>query len=760
MKENFRNINRRSFVGKTGKLAAGFTLLRGSVLIDQAVSDSPEHVKNQVAGNEHIKSADISDNGSKSLLSDLRWWEKEPMRIIEFEEGFEFREKAELLKGLGANMEHLTRFTDTSPGTSFLDAHNLFKGKKVNFTSLKDYLNEAHRNDIKVVIYYNVHAIEINYARQHPEWQQIQDDGKPIEDVYSVDSSFCINSPWREEVFATLKKLAAYEIDGVFYDGPIFFSRTCRCESCKREFKQRYLKDMPFKSNLSAGNSGNEWKEIIEFQSDSIALFLRESNKILKDINPGILLYMNGNTLGPSWPTGRDNRKIIRETDILGAEGGFLYGEFKEPIYKPGAMAKLLEAQAGGKPAVVFDAAKQGPWSFSTLPEGEISILYSQTITSQGNVWLAISNVSEFQDKEVDVIRKYNRLIKENPDPFFKTESMAKIAIVWPQKSANYYSGSSVPLTDFTKEMNKEKAGNTEAEFYGFYDGLSRGHFPFDVLDEESLKGDLKKYDLIILPNATCFEREEAEKIRKFVREGGNIISTFETSHYNEYGKKLDNFELSDVFGIENSGEVFGPLNWDYVVPEDDKHFSLKNIRNRYIKAPSYGLKLKVKAKTPLLFCKPLPGSYSGSPESSAWPFLIENEFGKGKSVYIAGTFGGSLYKFHFPEYYQILFNLASKFSEPMIRLENAPSSIELNIRRKENLVFLYLINFTSEMKRPVERIIPVTEIKIYIVLQEKVNSIKALLLGKNIEFTTEENTISLVIPIIEDYEVLKIDLY
>jgi hypothetical protein len=759
MKENSKNINRRSFVGKTGAMAAGLTLLPGSFLISRAKNVQGDKLNNVSYGTGTRGSLKGKSEEGVSKISEEKWWEKEPLRIVELEEGYEYEEKFELLKDLGANMEHVTRFTDTSPGTSFLDAHNLYGGKKVNFASLEDYLNKAHNSSIKVVIYYNVHAILASYARQHRDWQQIQDDGKPIEDVYIVDSSFCINSPWREEVFQTLRKLASYEIDGVFYDGPIFFSRTCYCESCKKMFRERFLKDLPSKTELSSSRDNQDWKKIIEFQSDSIANFLKDSNKILKDINPQILFYMNGNTLGPSWPTGRDNRKIIKETDILGAEGGFLYGELTEPIYKPGAMAKLLETQAEGKPTVVFDAAKQGPWAFSTLPRGEISILYSQTITHQANVWLAITDDPYLHSKEMDVIRKYNRFIKENPDPFFKTESMAKIALLWPQKAGNYYNGSSVPLTDFTKEMKAVKAGNTGEEFYGFYDGLARGHFPFDVLDEESLNNDLNKYDLIIFPNATCLKKEEAVKIRAFVNGGGNIISTFETSLYNENGKKLDNFELQDVFGIENSGDVFGPLNWDYLSPGNDQHFSLKEIRNRYLNAPAYGLKLKAKASVPVFFCDPLPGSYSGNPKASSFPFIVENVFGKGKSVYFAGTFGGSLYKFHFPEYYQILNNLVNEFSKPFVRLENAPSSIEVSARKKGNSLFLYFINFTSEMKRPIQRIIPCTNIRIDILLNEKVKSLKALRLEKNIKFTSKGNSVSFVLPVIEDYEVVAIKL-
>jgi hypothetical protein len=728
MRKSSNNINRRSFVGITGTAAAGITFLPSS-LFDAIVKDG---------------------NG---------WWEKEPLRIIEFEQGYEFSEKFDLLKDMGANMEHVTRFTDTSPGTSFLDAHNLYSGKKINFGSLKEYLAEAKKREIRVVIYYNVHAIAIDYARQHSDWQQVKADGKPIEDVYTVDSSFCINSPWRDEVFQTLRKLAAYEIDGIFYDGPIFFAGTCYCESCKRKFREKYLKDLPSKAELASNRVLPEWREIIEFQSDSIAEFLRESNKIIKENNPQILFYMNGNTLAPSWPTGRNNRKIARETDILGAEGGFLYGEFKEPVYKPGAMGKLLETQSGGKPTVVFDNAKQGPWAFSSLPAGEISILYSQTITSQANVWLSVSAASNLHPSETDVIKKYNRLIKDNPDPFIRTTSMAGIALVWPQNSGNYYSGSSVPLTDFTKEMKPEKAGSTEEEFYGFYNGLARGHFPFDVLDEEALNSDPGKYQLIILPNVTCLSKSEAEKIRNYVRNGGNIISTFETSLYDATGKKLDNFELRDIFGTDNYNDIFGPLNWDYISPEERDHFSLKEIRNRYLNAPTYGVKIRTQAKVPVFFSKPLPGSYAGSPEISDLPFMVENTYGKGRSIYLAGTFGGSLKKFHFPEYYQLLNNIVSEFCKPVLRLENAPSSVEVSLRRNENCVFIYLINFTSEMKRPIQKIISCPDIRIEVTLAEKVKSLKSLCQKQSLQFTNTANSVSFVLPVLEDYEVLKLEL-
>lgn len=754
MNKDPKSISRRSFLGKTGTLAAGLTFINTSSLSGK---ETYSGARDFPLTHGITEPGLFAETGNMITNYEEKWWQREPLRIIELEEGYNPSAKMELLKDLGAGMEHVTRFTDTSPGTSFLDAHNLFGGEKVNFNTLDPYLAEAHKNNIRVVIYFNVHAIEMSYARKHPDWQQIRDDGKPVEDVYIVDSSFCINSPWREEVFQTVRKLASYNIDGIFYDGPIFFAGSCYCESCRNLFREKYKKEIPSKTGLSVSRQSKGWSEIIEFQSDSIVRFLNDTNKILKEANPQLLFYMNGNTLGPSWPTGRDNRKIICETDILGAEGGFLYGEMAEPVYKPGAMAKLLETQAGGKPTVVFNAAKQSPWAFSILPPGEISIQYGQTITHQANVWLAIGPNPGMHREQIRVIRNYNNFIRENPDPYIKTESLASVALLWPHQSGNYYTGSSVPLTDFTKEMKAVKAGSLSDEFYGFYDGLSRNHITFDVIDEEALNNIPQRYDLIILPNATCLSSEAAGKVRDFVKNGGNIISTFETSLYNESGLKYDNFQLADVFGAENPADIFGPLNWDYITPSDNNHFTIKNIKQKYLNAPSYGLKTKAISGAPVMFCKPLPGSYSGSPVLSEYPFIIDNRYGKGRSLYMAGTFGGSLNRFHFPEYYMVLLNMVSQLSNQILRTENIPSSVEVNLRKKGNSVFLYLINFTSEMRRPIQRIIPVYDLKLELATNRTVKGIRALWTGKDMEFVNNGTSVSFNIPSVENYEVLEI---
>jgi hypothetical protein len=58
-------------------------------------------------------------------------------------------------------------------------------------------------------------------------------------------------------------------------------------------------------------------------------------------------------------------------------------------------------------------------------------------------------------------------------------------------------------------------------------------------------------HDLVILPDQRYLTPEVTEKLRTFVRNGGNLIATHRTSLYNEAGEMAWNFVLADLFGVD-----------------------------------------------------------------------------------------------------------------------------------------------------------------------------------------------------------------
>ena len=687
------------------------------------------------------------------------WWEKEPLRIIEICNALDLnaiapRQEIDAVLRLGGNAQHFHCMNQVGglDDTGFYFKTSM--SRRDNQDRLGAYLPLAHRKGIRVIVYFNVHWYSREFGKQHPDWQQIKEGGNPIDDVYTTGTSFCVNSPYREWVFQIVEDLCKYELDGIFYDGPVFFDSTCYCGSCQRLFMERTGQDLPLKSNRTMAL----WREMIEFQSDSIARFLADSNSIIKKANPEILFCMNGNSNWPHWPSGRDNHKIILHTDLLGAEGGFIYGDLNQtPIYKPGIAARLLRNQAGHKPALVFDCAGHKPWSWYLLPRREIEILLAETLAGGANFWIPFFP-SDLSQPELATVAEYCRLVKKHREAFFNTESLAKVALLWPSTSAEVYEGSSVPLTDFTKEMHAKAIGDIAQEFLGFYEGLARAQVPFDVIDEQNFC-DLSKYDLLIFPNAAALSKDSCQDLRDFVRTGGNVVASFETSLYDEYGKRQDDFQLSDVLGVNFNQRVFGPMNWDYVNLDLERNSKFLNgLTKDLVPAPLYGIEVRPTVSTVLSrYCSKLMGCYDHTPQISAMPFLVSNKYGKGQAVYVAGTFGISVANFRFPEYLTMVRNLASALSKSTVKISNAPW-IEVSLRRANNEIFLHLINQTCGLKRPITHVQPMANLSIELP-RIRAQGARALISDRKLAVRKSKDGTSVVLPSIEEYEVIALKL-
>jgi len=689
------------------------------------------------------------------------WWERKPLRIMEVTESFRdlgagsAAEDAQIRADHHANVEH---FHCMSINAGMDDMRFFFKTSvagQPHVDRLAAYLPEAHRRGIKVIVYVNVHWYSMEFARKHPEWVQIKEDGQPLDGVYKTGTSFCVNSAYREWVFQIVRDLCAYDIDGIFYDGPIFFASTCYCPACQAKYRARYGTDLPRKSD----RRGADFIKLLEFQSDSLVDFLHDTREVIKSINPQIAFYMNGGGRTANWPTARLNRKLVVEQDLLGSEGGFIYGDLRmTPLWKPGCEAKLMEAQAGGKPTVIFDCAGHKSWNWYTLPEAEIELLYADTIANAGNVWFAVFP-DDVGQPELRAIARMNAHVRDNAAYYTDTRSAAEVALVWSDVTANFYLGSEVARSDFTANIQGSEAGNVYAEFAGFYDALFRNHVPFDVVDDVTLeREDLSRYRLIVLPNVAAMSAGAAERLRAWVQDGGTLLGSFETSLYDATGHRLDHFQLGDLFGVQASNIVEGPRRWDYVTPVLGEHALLSGITKRWFPSPAYYLQVALKGGRGLLnFTEALAGSYDHIPVTSSDPALVVNRVGDGYGVYLAGDAGNCIDRFRFREYYQLVGNLVRWAAPSPVVLGNAPSSLEVVLRaqRDPDRLLLHLVNFTGDMQRPINHINVVKNLHITLRGVCEVTGVRALRAGVDLAWTLNEGTLECVLPRVEAYEVV-----
>jgi hypothetical protein len=692
------------------------------------------------------------------------WWEQDPLRILDYGGAFgqvaspSPAELAARKASLAYNSEHL-HVMEMSGG---LDDQGFFFSSKMagrkNEDYLRRYLPEAKKRGLRVIVYFNVHWYKHSFGDKHRDWLQVREDGRPLTGVYETGTDFCVNGPWREWCFQILRDLCAYPIDGIFYDGPIFFPDTCYCRYCREKFRTLHGAELPSKKE----RKGKAFWELLEFQAGSLREYLRDSRKVIKSINPDVAFYMNGGVRGANWATGRLNRILVPEQDILGSEGGFLSGDLLHvPVWKPGVTARLLETQAPDKARVIFSAASHKPWTFSLLPEPELRLLYASSIANGASVWFGVTP-SEFAQPEMKAVTEMNRFVAKNAGFYRQARSEASAALVWSDTTANFYAGADAQLIDIDRVPQRSEVGNLDGEFSGLAEALLRTQTPFDVIDDVTLeREELSRYAAIFLPNVACLSQLAARHLADYVRSGGNLFATFETSLFDETGMRRADFALAEVLGVSEARRIAGPHRWDFMKPRGASPL-LEGLQREFVPSPVYHVVVKPRGGEALLhFTKPLAGRYDGIPEVSDDPALVVHRFGKGRAIYCSGDLGNAIHSFHLADFFRLIENVARGIAPSPVVIENAPRSMEVVLRSQEQgrRLLLHLINFTGEMTRPIRRVLPIENVRVTLRAKGELNTIRALMRPQT--FTPrriDPERVQFVVPRIEEYEVVVLE--
>ena len=69
----------------------------------------------------------------------------------------------------------------------------------------------------------------------------------------------------------------------------------------------------------------------------------------------------------------------------------------------------------------------------------------------------------------------------------------------------------------------------------GAFRAIFEKHWPVRILTEYDLEdADLHGVRVLMLPDVACLSARAAEVVRRFVRQGGGLVASFETSLYDE----------------------------------------------------------------------------------------------------------------------------------------------------------------------------------------------------------------------------------
>jgi len=499
----------------------------------------------------------------------------------------------------------------------------------------------------------------------HPEWRRIATDTKEIPQIDMVKSPhggmLCLLGPYGDffievlaEIITKYPAVSAFSFDGLHYGG------VCYCEHCRDRFRQETGQEIPpTDMNNPAFRRYQHWAD------RRMEDLVRRMQTRLKGIHPDVALV--------TWTTN------------AGRFGHFL----SIPRNMPARMNLLLDA-----PDQEFwlDETNRGATIVPAFANAYIwattnhRVAFSEPyILSHGNPYGKDSFPPTEIERRMLLAATHGAIPSiavSQPEhlqqPLYDCMDQLQLRKPWllqrrPEKWA------AMVMSDNTRNFYGRSAGMVEerymANVFGTFRAAVEEHLPVTVINDWNLNADdLAGYSVLVLPNTASLDEEQAAAIREFVRQGGGLVASLDTSLFNEYGDPRDNFLLADLFGVDfgglpethAAGQETLDVNFAASIPTDywEKRknvFDFQQNTDSWLnsgKMRTYvGLDL-VTFKGPAVRVRPNAGHRGevigtlrekSRADAETLPVVVTNAFGQGKVVYLAAGFDAAYYLYPYP---------------------------------------------------------------------------------------------------------------
>jgi hypothetical protein len=280
-------------------------------------------------------------------------------------------------------------------------------------------------------------------------------------------------------------------------------------------------------------------------------------------------------------------------------------------------------------------------------------------------------------------------------------------------------------LSDNTRVFYGRSGGRVEerylANVFGAFRAVVEEHLPVTVICDWNLTpAELARYKVLILPNTASLDEKQIGAIREFVRSGGGLVASLDTSLCDQFGDLRKDFGLADVLGahhagaIESAAEAKDGIDVNFAKGLDDAFWEKRknafDLRITDQCLDSEPQLRKLLGHNPVLFKGAAVavrghqagdvmgnlaprGAAAGAPAS---PAILARDFGKGRVVYFAAGVDAAYYTYPLP-YYRVLMGRAIRWAagrEPPVEV-SAPMCVHATVFRQSKdgerlLVHLY----------------------------------------------------------------------
>ena len=593
-------------------------------------------------------------------------------------------------------------------GSSFAIARKQLTG----ISDLKRFVDACHKQGIKVVL----HCMGLSRHKGTDAGELTADDQKRVlKDAEGREVRhghywwYCPNSPHRDEFLTEqgvyYQLITKTGVDGYFDDWCFLASTACACEACREKFTAETGNTLPKDPRSPIWNNFEDptWRSFAVWRDRTMADFMVALRERVRKTTPEFVItaYTTSSTLAKGYASGCDYAGWAAGGAILGLEQCYVDSFYGWPYWIPDQKYMFGLASFHGAPqgwAVVYtEGAREA---------GQKSVFAWAKTRSQGlALWLCAERAGNLDIK--DGIKQGFPFEARHEDLYARPQPFGNIGILFSAQTRQTY-----------RAYDPKDLERYVRDWKGWCHVLSEANLAYNVLPDAQVEAGIPDgYRLLILVNAACLSKIQVEKIRRFVQRGGNLIATHETSLYDETGKRLDNFALSDVLGVDFNRLPSGK-------PRDDSRLQIRgNTKGSRI---VQGLPRLLTHNARQAIVRSHPGATTiaeAQISGTSSPGIVLGRYGMGRVLYIAGK-PGYFSEFpmmpdftrlrnvesltwqdtRVPEYGRLILNAVDFCLDrtPSLKAVNIPKGVMINgFRIQGNRLAIHLLNAIGGELKP-----------------------------------------------------------
>lgn len=625
----------------------------------------------------------------------------------------------------------------------------------------RDVLGEliagCRRLGMVVIARTDPHATYDDVEAAHPDWIAVGADGMPRRHWASPEMWVtCGLGPYNFEFMTEVTReiVARYRVDGIFvnrWEG----SGMCYCRHCQANFRAASGRDLPRTPQDPAQRDYLGWRQERLFE-----LWRLWDSEVLK-LNPDCCVIPN---TGGGATSRLDMKRVGELAPMLAADR-----QARRGLMAPWAIgmnAKEYRAALGRKPvAGLFSVGVEEPyrWKDSVQSADEIRLWVADLVANGMRPWFTKFAGTLHDPRWLPPIEEMYKWC-HGAERYLRNERpLARVGLVYSQQTAWFYAG------DRVRERVEEPA-------LGWYQALIEARIPFEMVHDRLLDpARLAPFKTLVLPNVAALSSAQCEQLRGFVRRGGGLVATYETSLYDESGGARGDFGLADLLGVSFVRRVEGPVRNAYLRLEHESapgHPLLRGLED----APRiiHGVwQLEVKARSPFLNAPvtlipsypdlPMEKVYVRQPKTGV-PQVFLREVGEGRVAYFPWDVDRTFWEVLSVDHFKLLRNAVAWATneDPPVSV-TGPGVLDVTVWRQKDSLTVHLVNLTNPMlmKGPVRELLPVGEQRVRLRLPRGSSARRVqFLVGKTaprVRRTAE--WLELAVPSVLAHEVIAVDL-